>query len=160
MPPGGNSLLAVPLNIKLGGQGSSIDWFAVCPAGSICRMRLLLSALEHLGWAGGGGYAVAKFDVRIETVELDESGTRQIRARHRTTALLQERRGEIDAAVREACEIVQASATKVDTRDGWGISSLEAKFGLVLAAEAGVILSRASAEASLEIKVTIERQTG
>ena len=103
---------------------------------------------------------MAKFDVRIETVELDESGTRQIRARHRTTALLQERRGEIDAAVREACEIVQASATKVDTRDGWGISSLEAKFGLVLAAEAGVILSRASAEASLEIKVTIERQTG
>lgn len=103
---------------------------------------------------------MAEFDVRIETVELDDSGTRQIRSRHRTTARLQERRDEIDAAVREACEIVQASAAKVDARQGWGVSTLEAKFGLVLAAEAGVILSRASAEASLEIKVTIERISG
>jgi hypothetical protein len=108
----------------------------------------------------GGGNAVAEFDVRIETVELDESGSRQIRSRHRTTARLHERRDEIEAAVREACDIIQTSAVKSSQQQGWGVSSLEAKFGLVLAAEAGVILSRASAEASLEIKVTIERRKG
>ena len=95
--------------------------------------------------------------VRVETVELDPAGTRQISSRHRATALLQERRGEVEVAVREACEIVQDSIANVEPRHGWRISTLEAKFGLVLAAEAGVIVSRASAEASFEITVTIER---
>jgi hypothetical protein len=95
--------------------------------------------------------------VRIETVEIDSAGGRQISRTRRTSALLQERRDEIEAAIREACGIVQASATKVDAKDGWHVKSLEARFGLVLAAEAGVIISRASAEASLEVTVTIER---
>lgn len=95
--------------------------------------------------------------VRVETVELDAAGTRQISSRRHTTALLHERRGDIEAAVGEACEIVQDSVAKVDARHGWRVSSLEAKFGLTLSAEAGVILSKASAEASFEVTVTIER---
>jgi len=100
---------------------------------------------------------VAAVDVRIETVELDSAGTRQISARHRATTPLQHRRSDIEAAIREACEVVQDSTAKLDARQGWRVSSLEAKFGLVLAAEAGVIVSRASAEASFEVTVTIER---
>ena len=100
---------------------------------------------------------MAAVNVRVETVELDSAGTRQIGSRHRTTALLQDRRDDIEAAVREACEVVQDSVTKVDARQVWRVSSVEAKFGLILAAEAGVIVSRASAEASFEVKVTIER---
>jgi hypothetical protein len=50
--------------------------------------------------------------VRVETVELDASGTRQISSRYRTTAALQERRGDIEAAVSEACQIVQDSVAK------------------------------------------------
>jgi hypothetical protein len=100
---------------------------------------------------------VAATGVRVETVELDSAGTRQISSRNRTTALLQDRRGDVEAAVREACEIVQDSVAEIDTRHGWRVSTLEAKFGLTLAAEAGVIVSRVSAEASFEITVTIER---
>ena len=37
--------------------------------------------------------------VRVETVELDAAGTRQISSRNRATAGLQERRGDIEAAV-------------------------------------------------------------
>lgn len=103
-----------------------------------------------------GDKAVAS-GVRVETVELDAAGTRQIGPRHRTTALLQDRRDDIEAAVGEACAIVQDSAVKVEARHGWRVSSLEAKFGIVLGAEAGVIVSKASAEASLEVTVTIER---
>ncbi len=95
--------------------------------------------------------------VRVETVELDAAGTRQISSRHRATAALQERRGDVEAAVREACQIVQESVAKVDAQHGWRVSRLEARFGLTLAAEAGVIVSRASAEASFEVTVTIER---
>jgi hypothetical protein len=50
--------------------------------------------------------------------------------------------------------IVQDSAAKLDERHGWRVSSLEAKFGLTLSAEAGVVVSRASAEASFEVTVT------
>jgi Trypsin-co-occurring domain 1 len=95
--------------------------------------------------------------VRIETVDVDSSGNRQIGARSRTSALLMERRDDIEAAVAEASSIIQDSVTKVDEKTGWRIKSLEAKFSLVLTAEAGVIISRASAEASFEVTVTIER---
>jgi hypothetical protein len=100
---------------------------------------------------------VAAVDVRVETVQLESGGTRQISSRRRATALLEERRADIEAAVREACEIVQNSVAKVDPKEGWQLKTLEAKFGLTLVAEAGVIVSRASAEASFEVTVTIER---
>lgn len=96
-------------------------------------------------------------NVRVETVEIDSAGTRQISPKRHTTALLLDRRDDIEAAVREACGIVQDSVATVEAKGGWGVKSLEAKFGLTLAAEAGVIVSRASAEASFEVTVTIER---
>ena len=95
--------------------------------------------------------------VRVETIEVDPSGNRQIGARVRTSALLNERRDDIEAAVAEASSIIQDSVTKVGEKAGWHVKSLEAKFGLVLTAEAGVIISRASAEASFEVTVRVER---
>jgi Trypsin-co-occurring domain 1 len=100
---------------------------------------------------------VAENNVRVETVRLDSSGTRQIRERGRTTALLRDRADDIESAVQEASAIVQGSVAKVHDKDGWGVKSVEVKFGLVLTAEAGVLLTRASAEASLEVTLTIER---
>jgi hypothetical protein len=97
-------------------------------------------------------------NVRVETVELDRSaGTRQIGPRQRTTALLRDRRHDIEAAVTEATTILQDSAVKVENAPGWRVSGIEATFGLTLAAEAGVIVSKASAEASFEVTITIER---
>jgi Trypsin-co-occurring domain 1 len=100
---------------------------------------------------------VPEAKVQVETVQLELSGTRQIRSRTHTTELLQDRREDIEAAVREASTIIQNSVAKVEDKAGWSIKRLEAKFGLTLAAEAGVILSKASAEASFEVTVTIER---
>jgi hypothetical protein len=96
-------------------------------------------------------------NVRVETVELDSSGTRQIKQRNRTTELLRDRADDIESAVQEASTIVQGSVAKVQDKDGWRMKSVEVKFGLVLTAEAGVVLSRASAEASFEVTLTIER---
>lgn len=97
-------------------------------------------------------------NVWVETVELDSAGTRQIGPKARATALLRDRRDDIEAAVGETSMIVQESVARVEDQGGWRVKSLEAKFGLVLAAEAGVILTRASAEASLEVTITIERR--
>jgi len=101
---------------------------------------------------------MAEANVRVETVELEWSGTRQIKQRGRTTALLRDRADDIESAVQEASEIVQGSVAKVQDKDGWRMKSVEVKFGLVLTAEAGVVLSRASAEASFEVTLTIERR--
>ena len=100
---------------------------------------------------------MAEANVRVETVELDASGSRQIRPHCHTTALLRDRADDIQAAVQEASAIVQESVSKVQDKDGWQMKSVEVKFGLVLTAEAGVVLSRASAEASFEVTLTIER---
>jgi Trypsin-co-occurring domain 1 len=96
-------------------------------------------------------------EVRVETVSLDASGNRQIATKHRSTALLKDRRADIETAVREAVAVMQESAAKSEDASGWRIRSLEAKFGIVLTAEAGVVVSRASAEASFEITISVER---
>ena len=95
--------------------------------------------------------------VLVETVQFDSSGGRQIVSRTRATALLQDRRSDIEAAVSEATKIIQDSAANIENKAAWQVKSIEAKFGLTLGAEAGVILSRMSAEASIEVTVTIER---
>ena len=100
---------------------------------------------------------MADTKVLVETVQFDSAGNRQISTRTRTTSLLEDRREDIEAAVSEATEIIQSSAAKVEHMDSaWKVKSIEAKFGLTLAAEAGVILSKMSAEASIEVTITIE----
>jgi hypothetical protein len=101
----------------------------------------------------------APVDVRVDVVDLDGSGYRQIAPRERLTVELANRRAEIESAVALASDIVQASAAKVSAGGGWGIQEIEAKFGITLTAEAGVILSKATAEATFEVTIKISKQT-
>jgi Trypsin-co-occurring domain 1 len=101
---------------------------------------------------------MAEANIWVETVELDSAGTRQIKQRSRTTALLRDRADDIESAVQEASAIIQRSVAKVQDQDDWHMKSVEAKFGLVITAAAGVVVSRASAEASFEVTLTIERR--
>lgn len=99
-------------------------------------------------------------EVRVETVALDAAGGRQIAARTRTSAVLGDRAAEVEEAIVQASAIAQQSLAQVPERDGWQVTSMEVTFGLTLAAEAGVILSKASAEASFEVTLTVERSPG
>ncbi|MFJ2006839.1 CU044_2847 family protein [Streptomyces chartreusis] len=98
--------------------------------------------------------------VRIETVETDGHGSRQISNRARRSAPLAERADEVREAIQQATVLAQDSLAQVPDRHGWAVSSVQVTFGLTLAAEAGVILSKASAEASLEVTLTVERSDG
>ncbi|MEU9174990.1 CU044_2847 family protein [Streptomyces sp. NPDC048420] len=99
-------------------------------------------------------------DVRVETVALDATGSRQIAARTRSTSALGERAAEMQEAIVQASTIAQQSLAQVPERDGWQVTSMDVTFGLTLAAEAGVILSKASMEASFEVTLTVERASG
>ncbi|MER5530163.1 CU044_2847 family protein [Streptomyces sp. NPDC002677] len=96
-------------------------------------------------------------EIRVETVALDASGSRQIASRTRTSAPLADRAAELEQAIVQASAIAQDSLSRVPRQHGWQVSSMEVTFGLTLAAEAGVILSKASAEASFEVSLTVER---
>ncbi|MEV0743450.1 CU044_2847 family protein [Streptomyces sp. NPDC050549] len=96
-------------------------------------------------------------DVRVETVAVDAAGSRQISSRTRSSSALSDRAEELEQAIVQASDIAQQSLTRVGRRDGWQVSSMAVTFGLTLAAEAGVILSKASAEASFEVTLTVER---
>ncbi|MGW0570461.1 CU044_2847 family protein [Streptomyces tauricus] len=99
-------------------------------------------------------------DVRVETVALDAARNRQIASRTRPTSSLGERATEIEEAIVQASAIAQQSLDQVPQRAGWQVTSLDVTFGITLAAEAGVILSKASAEASFEVTLTVERTPG
>jgi hypothetical protein len=124
------------------------------------RRRVLLATLLAGPRAGSnptaptGGHVA---DVRIETVAVDATGSRQISSRTRTSSALGDRAAELEEAIVQASVIAQQSLSRVQRRDGWQVASMEVAFGLTLAAEAGVILSKASAEASFEVTLTVER---
>ena len=95
--------------------------------------------------------------VRVETVELNGNGARQIGPRTRRSAPLADRADELQSAIVQASAIAQNSLAQVPQHNGWSVSGMEVTFGITLAAEAGVILSKASAEASFEVTLTVER---
>jgi hypothetical protein len=95
--------------------------------------------------------------VRVEVVELDDLGNREISEGSRLTAQLAERSTEVQEAIREASGIAQDSLESLPDRSGWRVSGLQITFGLTLAVEAGVIISKASGEASFEVTLSIER---
>ena len=95
--------------------------------------------------------------VRVETVEFNGQGARQIGPRTRRSAPLADRSEELQEAIVQASAIAQDSLAQVPERHGWSVTSVEVVFGLTLAAEAGVILSKASAEASFEVTLTVQR---
>ena len=95
--------------------------------------------------------------VRIELVRLDNRGNRQISERTRLTTQLMERGPDIQEAIRQASDIAQESLQSLPERAGWGVSAREITFGLTLTVEAGIIVSKASGEASFEVTLSIDR---
>lgn len=96
-------------------------------------------------------------DVLIEVWESAPIGNRQIASRRAVAEQLAQRREDIEAALDQVVALANAAMEKPSPRS-LAVSGLEVKFGLKLSAEAGVIVSRASAEASLEITVKVERR--
>jgi hypothetical protein len=96
-------------------------------------------------------------EVRIEIFPVDGHGSRQIGARERVTELLADRRSDIQNAIAQAADAIHTSAAALRKHDGWQVETLQAKFAVKLAAQAGVVLSTASTEASFEITVTVVR---
>lgn len=100
--------------------------------------------------------ATAGHDVLVQVRDLTSSGD-QITDRT-VSARLSERRGEIDAAISEVSSILHAAAAS--GADGFVISEIEATFGLTLGVEAGILVSKVSSQATLEVRLKVARTDG
>ncbi|MFC6018832.1 CU044_2847 family protein [Plantactinospora solaniradicis] len=98
--------------------------------------------------------------VRVEVFAPDDD-FRQIGPSRRVTTLLRERTDEIGTAVREISTMLRNAVADESTDrpadDGWQISTVTSTFGLSLATTGGVVVTKASAEVSFEVTLTIER---
>nr|WP_221376395.1 CU044_2847 family protein [Actinoplanes polyasparticus] len=92
---------------------------------------------------------------RVKVVEL-RSG-REIGWGDGLTERLGERVSDVRQAVSDGVSAIAASIKDLPAVGGWEPDEVSATFGIALVAEAGVVLSKASAEATFEVTVTFRR---
>lgn len=94
-------------------------------------------------------------EVLVQVVEL-EAG-RQIGWGTNTAEHLRKRADDIREAIVAGADVVVAGLDRINPAKGWSVDEVSVTFGVTLAAESGVILSKASTEATFEVSVTYRR---
>jgi hypothetical protein len=97
-------------------------------------------------------------DVWVQVVAIDSQ--RQITWSSDLAQRLRERIGDVRAAIVSGSSTVADSLGSLDSPQGWDLDEVCASFGIALTAEAGVLLTRASGEATFEVSVTFRRKGG
>ncbi len=86
---------------------------------------------------------------------VDVAGGREISWGDGAVERLRDRLSDVQAAVVAGVRAVAANVTP--DLSGWEVAELQAKFGVTLTAEAGVVVSRATTGATFEVTVTLRR---
>ena len=93
--------------------------------------------------------------VLVQVVPVDEG--REIGWGESTAEQLRNRLEDIQLAIKEGAKAVADSLEGLPGAKGWRLGEVSAKFGVTLTAQAGVILSSASAGATFEVTVLFKR---
>jgi Trypsin-co-occurring domain 1 len=72
---------------------------------------------------------------------------------------LDERLDDIRRAMVSGARAVSASLDGLPKTEGWKLGEVSASFGVTLTAEAGVVLSKASAGATFDVTLTYRKET-
>jgi hypothetical protein len=74
------------------------------------------------------------------------------------TEQLRDRVADVEKAVSDGVKTVAAGLRDLaKTPEGWEVAEVKASFGVGLAAESGVVLTKVSGEATFEVSVTFRR---
>lgn len=95
--------------------------------------------------------------VWVQTVDVDLAADREIAFGKSLAEGLGDRQNDIRGAIEAGSETVANSLQSLPSPEGWQLGEVSASFGITLTAEAGVIVSRASAAATFEVSVTFTR---
>jgi hypothetical protein len=93
--------------------------------------------------------------VLVQVVPVD--GGREIGWGDGVAEWLRDRLADIHEAMRDGSAAIGGGLRHLAQPDGWRVDEVTATFGIALAAEAGVILGKASGEATFEVCVTYRR---
>jgi hypothetical protein len=93
--------------------------------------------------------------VLVQVVELDQK--RQIGWGTNVAERLGDRADDVRRAITSGGEVVANSVAELQAVQGWRLAQASATFAVTLTAEAGAIVSKASAEATFEVTVTFQR---
>lgn len=94
--------------------------------------------------------------VLVQVVPVEASG--EISWGSGVTEELERRLDDIRSAIAAGARAVAASLGGLPATEGWLLGEVEVSFAITLTAEAGVILSKASAGATFEVKVLYKRE--
>jgi hypothetical protein len=94
--------------------------------------------------------------VLVQVVSSNEG--RQIEWGSNLAERLADRMDDITGAITEGVHVVTQSLRQLPSTEHWTANEVTVTFGITLTAEAGVILSKASAETSFEVSVTLKRE--
>lgn len=95
--------------------------------------------------------------VWVQVVEVDVAADREISFRRDLAEGLGDRAEDIRGAIEVGSETVAKSLKSLPSPEGWRLGEVSASFGITLTAEAGVIVSKASAGATFEVSVIFTR---
>ncbi len=95
--------------------------------------------------------------VWVQVIDVDMAADREITFGKNLAEGLSGRQDDIQGAIEAGSETVAKSLKSVTSPEGWRLGEVSASFGITLTAEAGVILSKASAGATFEVSVTFTR---
>ena len=93
--------------------------------------------------------------VYVEVVELDPG--RAIGWGTGVAQQLRDRAADIECGIVAASQTVAGSLRSLASVEGWELDEVSASFGITLTAEAGVIVSKAAAGATLDVSVVFKR---
>ncbi|WP_433305070.1 CU044_2847 family protein [Actinoplanes sp. CA-030573] len=95
-------------------------------------------------------------NVLVKVVETGEG--REISIRDNVAERLRDRVADLRGAVLAGAQALNADLDQLPEQPQWQANKLEAKFGITLTADAGVVLSRAGAEATFEVTISFSRK--
>ena len=95
--------------------------------------------------------------VFVQVMDVDVAEDREITFGRNLAEGLSERQDDIRGAIEAGSQTVARSIESLPSPQGWRLGEVSASFGITLTAEAGVIVSKASAGATFEVSVTFSR---
>ena len=95
--------------------------------------------------------------VWVQVIDVDVAADREITFGRNLAEGLSDRADDIRGAIEAGSESVAKSLQSLAAPEGWQLGEVSASFGITLTAEAGVIVSKASAGATFEVSVKFTR---
>lgn len=95
--------------------------------------------------------------VWVQVLDVDVAASREITFAKNLAEQLSQRADDVRGAIEAGTKTVAKSLKSLDSPEGWKLDEVSASFGITLTAEAGAIVSKASAGATFEISVKFSR---